>query len=261
MESLMDTYISTLPTLPLALLIGVCVFSVAGAVFFVIGQMSRRWGAALSLISPQLLAVVAILYALFTGFLGNNVWNNNTQAQRVVAEEARALDAALLLSKGLQDDLRTAVRLWVADYVKVVTEKEWPAMAGGGVDSTPYAVLYQALEAVLLNEPESRGQISSQTKVIDALNATLAARAQRIQLSQERVGPIKWVVMMVLGVLLLAASGLLHHSNRLTLALALGVCAAGISTTLLPIVAYDRPFMGERAVSPMPLKFLTIPKD
>ena len=257
----MDVYVSTLPTLQLALFIGVCVFTTAAVVYGVIDRMSAHWGKAMSLLSPQLLSVAAVFYALFTGFLGNNVWTNNTQAQRIVAEEARALDSALLLSKGLQDDLRTAVRLWIGDYVTVVTDKEWPAMAKGGVDSAPYAVLYQALEAVDLSQPETSGQTFSQSKVVDALNAALAARTQRIQLSQERVGPIKWVVMLTLGVLLLFVGGLLHHSNRLTLALAICVCATGISTTLLPIVAYDRPFMGERAISPSPLISLTIPKD
>ncbi|MBF0130827.1 MAG: DUF4239 domain-containing protein [Alphaproteobacteria bacterium] len=257
----MGTYISTLPTLPLALLIGLCVFSTATLVFFGILRMSRHWGAALSLLSPQLLAVAAILYALFTGFLGNNIWNNTTQAQRVVAEEARALDAALLLSKGLQDDLRTAVRLWISDYVKAVTGREWASMAVGGIDDTPYAILYQALEAVTLTESESSGQAISQAKVVESLNAALAARTQRIQLSQERVGPIKWVVMLALGILVLTVSGLLHHANRITLAVSLVVCATGISSTLLPIVAYDRPFMGERAISPSPLKSLVIPKD
>lgn len=259
----MDLNIGTLPTAAITFVVSSGVFAMAWTVFTGIRLLARRPSIdkAMTAVSPQLLATVAILFALLTGFLGNNVWSNATQAHRAVAEEARSLNEALLLGKGLNDDLRTAVRLWIVDYVDAVAHQEWPAMAEGSVTDRPYAILYQAVEAVMMTEPANQGETVAQNGVVHALNDALAARNQRLNLSDERVGDLKWTVMLALGTLVLISVGLLHHGNAIALAISVGIASTAISAALIPIVAYDRPFAGERAIPPTPLLHLTMPKD
>ncbi|MBF0561602.1 MAG: DUF4239 domain-containing protein [Alphaproteobacteria bacterium] len=259
----MDVYISTWPSLGIVTFVCIVVGAVTTGIFVFIRVISAtRWGGtAMNVVSPQLLSVVAILYALLTSFLGNSVWTDNTQARRVVAEEARALDQVLLLAKGLPEDMRTAVRLWVSDYVGTVVREEWPEMIAGTPGNKPYEVLYQALEAVIATQTTTHGEEVAQTMVLQALNDALSARSQRIHLSQEKIGNVKWAVLLFLGALVLWTTGVLHHSNRIALATALGICSAGIAASLTLIISYDRPFVGEHAVLPTPLLHLSIPSD
>ncbi|MFN3077512.1 MAG: DUF4239 domain-containing protein [Alphaproteobacteria bacterium] len=259
----MDVPVSTWspPQIALFTLLVVGMFDVL--VYLLVRRLhGTGWGpAALGIVSPQLLATVSILFALLTGFLGNNVWGDHTQARRAVAEEARSLNQVLLMAKGLPEDMKVAVRLWVGDYVNAVVTEEWPAMGIGHSGDKPYAVLYQALEAVIACQPESTGEQLAQTMVIHALNDTLSARTQRINLSEERIGPVKWVVMLCLAGLVLLTLGILHHANPIALMISLAIGGGGIAASLVPILSYDRPFTGTHAVTPEPLLRLTLPRD
>ncbi|TGR95014.1 hypothetical protein EN852_037400, partial [Mesorhizobium sp. M2E.F.Ca.ET.209.01.1.1] len=51
----------------------------------------------------------------------------------------------------------------------------------------------------------------------------------------------------------LLAIAVVHSENRMASAIALGSFATGVAASVLLILAHDRPFTGEIAVSPQPL--------
>jgi hypothetical protein len=51
----------------------------------------------------------------------------------------------------------------------------------------------------------------------------------------------------------LVAIAMVHSDDRLTSAITMGLFAFGVAASSLLILAYDRPFVGEVAVSPNPL--------
>ena len=113
--------------------------------------------------------------------------------------------------------------------------------------------LIEALRSFLAIIPANQGQQTAQAEIVSELEAALAARRDRILISQSQVGPAKWLCLFAqaFGLLLLVA--LVHCDNRLTVAIAMGIMATGVATSVLLIVAYDRPFVGQLAVGPGPL--------
>jgi hypothetical protein len=61
---------------------------------------------------------------------------------------------------------------------------------------------------------------------------------------------VEWTGVIVVDVLTLLAIAFVHSDNRLTAALAMGVFAAAVATSLMLIAAQERPFSGQFAVRP-----------
>ncbi|WP_275199810.1 DUF4239 domain-containing protein [Bradyrhizobium sp. CSA207] len=143
----------------------------------------------------------------------------------------------------------------VRDYVGQAVAEEWPMMAHREVTlkATPPA-LAEALHLVVAMNPQGPGQESVQREIIVTLEQALDARRQRIIVSLAAVNSVKWWCLYLQAVCALAVIGLVHCDNRLASAIAMGLFATGVATSVLLIAAHDRPFTGQISVSPEPLR-------
>jgi len=132
--------------------------------------------------------------------------------------------------------------------------QEWPMMAHrrATLQIIPYS-LADALQLTLALTPSSQGQQTAQREITTALENALDARRQRIIISQSEVNWVKWLCLGLQAVCALLAIAMVHSDNRLTSAITMGLFAFGVAASSLLILAYDRPFVGELAVSPNPL--------
>jgi uncharacterized MnhB-related membrane protein len=64
---------------------------------------------------------------------------------------------------------------------------------------------------------------------------------------------VKWLCLGLQAVCALLAIAMVHSDNRLAAAITMGLFGVGVAASLLLILAHDRPFTGELAVSPNPL--------
>jgi hypothetical protein len=117
---------------------------------------------------------------------------------------------------------------------------------------TPYS-LAEALQLTLTLTPNSQGQQSAQREITTSLENALDARRQRIITSQSEVNWVKWLCLGLQAVCALLAIAMVHSDNRVTSAITLCLFGVGVAASLLLILAHDRPFTGELAVSPDPL--------
>jgi hypothetical protein len=146
--------------------------------------------------------------------------------------------------------LRALIRRYIAEAANV----EWPMMARRTADlSVIPRDLSDALEFTLSLTPTSPGQQIAQRETTTELQAALAARRERIIISQAQVNPLKWSSLLVQAGCALLAIGFVHCDDRLSAALMMGLFVAGVATSLLLIGAHDRPFSGELKVRPDPL--------
>ncbi|MCP3396274.1 DUF4239 domain-containing protein [Bradyrhizobium sp. CCGB20] len=102
-------------------------------------------------------------------------------------------------------------------------------------------------EASALRSP---GQANVQRELIAALEQALDARRQRIIVSLAAVNPVKWWCLYLQAACALLVIGLVHCDNRLGSAIAMGLFATGVATSVLLIAAHDRPFAGEVSIKP-----------
>jgi len=201
-----------------------------------------------------MLPPLGILFALFVAFTAQQVWADNDRANAAVDREASALRAALHLAVGWPGEPQVRLRASIRRYITEAVNVEWPTMAKKAADLTVIPRdLSQALELTLSLTPSSQGQQIAQREIVTELEAALAARGQRIIVSELQVNPLKWSSLLVQAGCALLAIAFVHCENRVCAALMMGLFATGVATSLLLIAAHDRPFIGEFKVRPDPL--------
>jgi hypothetical protein len=228
----------------------------AGAVVHAITSRlaAGRHGRSLKAISPGLLSPIGVIFGLFIAFTAAQVWNDTSRADLAVDTEAGALRSVVVMSAVLPEQARTQLRKLVRDYIQYTTTTEWPMMANGAItlNISPPA-LNEALRFTLSLPVDTPGQQTAQREVAVSLEKALEARRERILISRSEVSGVKWLCLSFLAVCLLLAIAFVHCENRLASAVATGLFCAALAATILLILAHDRPFTGEIALTPEPL--------
>ena len=94
----------------MALIVFAATFLIAGAVYRL---ADTEWATAFKAVSPGLLPVLGVLFALLVGFIAVEVWNTFDKAKTAVATEASALRAVVLLARNFPEEQRTPSLPWV----------------------------------------------------------------------------------------------------------------------------------------------------
>jgi Protein of unknown function (DUF4239) len=189
-------------------------------------------------LSPVTLTALAAVFAFLVFLLASNVWGNLQRAQAYLSQEAGALREAVLFARVLPEDARTGV-------TDVVGE-EWPAMRAGqaSITSLPGTTLLGAMTMLLSRDFVSPGQQLAREEVIDALQAALAARRQRILLSQTTTNPIQWLVVVAIDALVLTTIAMVHIDNRRTQLAGMLIWSSAVAACFVAVMVFDQPYGG-----------------
>jgi multisubunit Na+/H+ antiporter MnhB subunit len=251
----MNDWLHNLPIVWMALLIFGLTALVTAAIYVVVnvlavGERARSFKA----VSPGLLPPLGILFALFIAFTATQVWNDNEKASAVVDREASALGTVVILAATFPGEPETRLRNLIRSYVADSVAQEWSMMSHrtATLQVVPYS-LAEALQFTLTLTPSSQGQQIALREIAVALENALDARRQRIIVSQSQVNWVKWLCFSLQAVCALLAIAMVQSDDRLTSAISMGLFGVGVAASLLLILAHDRPFSGELAVSPNPL--------
>jgi Protein of unknown function (DUF4239) len=205
-------------------------------------------------VSPSMLSPLGLLFGLLVAFTAEQVWSDNIRAEDLVIREADALRAVTIFAEGFPGEPETHLRALIRRYIQDAAVHEWPIMAMG--TKTPVTIppsLVEALKTALGVTPDNSGQQIAQKQIAAQLETALEARRERILISGSGVGPLKWFGVLVQAVCVLLWIALVHSHDRRAGAIAVGVFATGIAASLLLVLAFDRPFIGQLAVTPQPL--------
>jgi hypothetical protein len=248
----MNDWLHNLPIVWMALLIFGLAVLVTAAIYAVVMMLSVGERAhSFKAVSPGLLPPLGILFGLFIAFTATQVWNDNEKADSVVDREASALKTVVILAAAFPGEPETRLRNLIRSYVADAVAQEWPMMAHrtATLQVTPYS-LAEALQFTLTLTPSSQGQQIAQREITTSLENALDARRQRIIISQSEVNWVKWLCLSLQAVCALLAIAMVHSDNPVTSAITMSLFGVGVAASLLLILAHDRPFTGELAVSP-----------
>ena len=248
----MSDWVHNLPIVWMALLVFGLTALVTAAIYLVVtvlsvGERARSFKA----VSPGMLPPLGVLFALFVAFAASQVWTDNDRANTNVDREASALRSVVILAAAFPGEPETRLRSLIRSYVGDAVAQEWPMMARGTatLHVIPYS-LAEALQLTLALTPGSQGQKIAQHEITTALENALDARRQRIIISHSEVNWVKWSCLCLLAACSLIAIAMVDSDNPLASAITLGLFGIGVAASLLLILAHDRPFTGELAVSP-----------
>jgi hypothetical protein len=243
-----------LPIGAVFLVLAACLAVVTIAIHWLsFGRITRPWAQGNAGVVAPYAGVLAVLFALLTGFLANDIWERERQAERAVLAERDGLMAAHELSAAIAADM-TALRDALRAYVRVVVAEEWPLMEEGGRS----AAADDALDA-LLREVAKPGTAAAAGQVVHGalLNSLLQvrrARDDRLLLSGDQADQTKWAAVLILALLTLIALGIVHLERPRAQLAALVLFAVATAATLGLVAVRERPFAGAERVLPTPLE-------
>lgn len=253
----MSDWFFGLPVFAMALAVFAVTYLLAAIIFVVVTRLAVGDRVKIfKALTPAMLSPLGAVFALLLVFSAEPVWTNYNHAKQAIAAEASGLRDALILAKNLPADTQTHLYGLIGAYVGMATKNEWPAMASNRIQLLTHTVcgcseeLVVALQYMRGLKPQDEGQRVTQRDIVDALQKVRTARRERILISEDEEGDLRFAGLIVIGLCLLTWIALVHSDNRRACAIALALFATVIAMSSLLIVSYTNPFSGGHALSP-----------
>jgi hypothetical protein len=205
---------------------------------------------------------VAILFGLSTSFLGYDIVERNRQATRAVQAEAGELQNLYALSIASVTDMKK-IRTALKAYVGSVLHDEWPQIEGSsGGSAARTDAAYDELLGELSDPAISRDASAAvHNAMLNAAVRVGTARNTRLSLSADRTGDLKWMSVLLLGILTQVAIAVVHLERWRATAASLTVFSSAAIVALGMIALQEDPFGGVFQVSSAPLQRLVTLAD
>jgi len=193
-------------------------------------------------------ATVAILFALFSAFLGNDVQRRGANAAAAVFREADGIGTILRLSEAVGTNA-DPIKAEALNYLKFVLDEELPKMHTRGAAPNKLGK-ERGLSLAVLNASIAP---AVQTAMLAALVTVREARLERRSLSGDISSPLSWFAVIALGVLTQIAIAVVQLDKPRPQALALFVFTTAFAALVALIGVGERPFSG-RIIDAEPLR-------
>jgi Protein of unknown function (DUF4239) len=240
---------------------GITVLATAGAL------LVRRWVPVEVLerhneVAGFIYSVIGVMYAVLLGFTAIIVWERYDQAQTAVENEANELGDLFRDSQAFPDGFRREVETKLRSYIRLVMEKEWPAMAENKSSLETLDAFNQLRQTYRQFTPQTEQERIWFTQAVTSLNQLNDQRRLRL-LSNRSTGipNVMWVVLLGAGAVTISFSFLFGTRNTAAQLLMTAGLAITISLVLLSIVALERPFAGIARIEPNAFNQLTFMLD
>jgi hypothetical protein len=196
-------------------------------------------------------SVIGVMYAVLLGFTAIIVWERYDQAQTAVEKEANELGDLFRDAQAFPDEVRKEIEVKLRSYIRLVVEKEWPAMAENKSSLETMDAFNQLRQTYLRFIPQTEQERIWFTQSLTSLNELNDQRRLRL-LSNRSTGipAVMWVVLLGAGAVTISFSFLFGTRNTGAQLLMTAGLALTISLVLLSVVALERPFAGIARVEP-----------
>jgi len=198
-------------------------------------------------------ATVGVLYAVLLAFAVVVVWQKFDDAQNTVAQEAGAAANVYRLSYGIGAPVGATLRQRMSDYLEVVIDDDWPAMARGGESNAGTEALNRIYNALLADRSGDRAGAVVLSQILTTLDQVTTARRQRLVMAAGIVPNILWLVLAVGAALTIGFTFFFGTENLRAQSLMTGTLSLLVLGGLLIIIVIDHPFTGTVRVAPAPL--------
>jgi hypothetical protein len=209
--------------------------------------IAGREGKRLGSFEAEVVSLIGLAFGLLISFNAVTVWETGDAARDAVIREVAALEDAGYEIDVLPSPEREQAHVALSAWVEHVLAEEWPLLSTGKA-RTERPDLLQALLA--FGRPAGRDDLHQ------AMNTATEARMDRIRMSLYRMSRARWGVVVLLGLLLIVAMGLLHAEHSRGRAVALTFVSMSIAVCFVILFAHGRPFIGQNAIQPTEMREL-----
>jgi len=215
--------------------------------------MLRRHSAA----QTAIFAVVGTVYGLIAAFAIVAVWQDYTDANTVVSQEANALGALEHMSRGFDVVTKRQVQEAARTYAYEIIHDEWPAMARGKDSERVQGALTELWQVYtdMAGKPKQADQ-SLYERSIYQLTEMDTNRRARLAASQDRIPTILWLMLYSGALSTLVLAYLFESPNDWFQRLVVALLAATTMFAVFLCAALEGPFDGDIAVSSKPFQYV-----
>lgn len=201
-------------------------------------------------VSSQMLGVVAALFGLLFAFVIVIAYQNYTDAQSNVSNEADALAAVVRDSGAFPQPERIRVQDAIGNYVRAVVDDEWPRMRRGEDSAHAWTAVGGMFTALQRFDPSSPRAKAFYDDSVRQLNTALVARRDRLDAAN---GGLPWVIaaLILVGSLVMVGYAVLVGSTSFWFhTIGAGAIALVVGLSLVVLVDLTYPFSGDLSVNP-----------
>ncbi len=196
------------------------------------------------------LEAFGVFYGLTLGLIAVATWQNYTEVQKLVAQEAAALRVlhanVSWYPRSVQDELNQGLLA----YIDFIIEEEWPAQHQGVLLGTGQQQLLAFRRPLMTFDPADEGEKALHQETLQSFDRYLELRGLRLSHVGIGVPALVWLVLIV-GAVLTVGITYCFSMKSLGSHVALTVILSGfLSLVIFLIVMMDYPFRGEFAVGP-----------
>ena len=196
------------------------------------------------------LGAFGVLYGLTLGLIAVATWQNYTDVDKLVAQEAATLRVLHANVSWYPRSERAELSQGLMSYASYIIEQEWPAQRRGVLLGTGQEQLLAFRRPLMEFDPANEGEKALHQETLQSLDRYLELRATRLAHVGAGVPGLVWLVLIV-GAVLTVVITYCFSMKSLWGHLVLTVVLAGfLSLLIFLIVMLDYPFRGDLAVGP-----------
>ena len=199
-------------------------------------------------------AVIGVLYSVLLAFVVVISWERFHDAENALAREAGAAATVYRLAGGLDEASTAALRSNLTAYLNSVLTDDWPAMVRGRSSAVTTRLLSDLYDQMIRFDPADFRGSDVQSNLLSELDEMTRARRERLVMAEGTVHPVLWFVLFLGAALTISFTFFFGTRNLMAQSLMTGILAAIILSSVLVVIALDRPYTGAVEVSKEPIR-------
>jgi hypothetical protein len=231
------------------LVIGAFIAAALGGMMLTRPWIHARWGKYREAVGFHVSAI-GVIYAVLLAMIAVAAWQNYSDIDRAVAEEANALGNLFHDAEGYSDPVRARVQDLTRAYVRAVQDEEWPAMRQGRRPTATAGIKDALVSELARYKPRDAGEAVVHAEAFRTLNRCLELRVRRITSTDTNLLSVLWAVVLIGGVLNIGLTFLFTCEDVYHQALLTASYAASVGLMVFLILALDHPLWGKVSVGP-----------
>jgi hypothetical protein len=238
----------TNPALRLILCLLASMLMAVVGLFLVRSLVAPSWLQANNEVAGNYLQTLGTIYAVLLAFVVFVVWQQHNETRSAVEGEANELSdlcrtiEALPGAPSVQDRMR--------EYIRVVIDEEWEAMARGCSSERAGLALEETWRALREIEPQGGREEVLYAEALARFNDLSDARSHRLHCALLRLPTSLWILLLTNGVLVVGSMWIFGLESFSAHALMTAALALSIAFMLFLVADLDNPFWGSWRVQP-----------
>jgi len=203
-----------------------------------------------------MVSAIMVFYGLSAALVAVNVWETYKEVGSIASREATALNTLWRDISGYPSDYRVVLQKRLSDYTYSVIHEAWPLQRKGIVPTRGLDQMTQFQGLLMSFEPKTEAQKILAAETFSTYNHLIEVRRERLDSVNTHLPGVFWAVLIFGAIISLVSAFFFPIVDARVHAVQTAWLAVFIGLVIFLILALDRPYRGDLAVTPEPYQLL-----